>query len=179
MRGVAVVTMVVDHVCACFGTGQLVRLTVGRLALPLFMLCSGWLLARRPPTARRLYELAAAAVAATVVVNVGGLSIGQPDVLWLILVGLLLAPAIRRWPVASACVGLVQASAWPMHSPIWTGYEPGLVVALLALGVLWGRYYGLRDLERWPAPAALQLVGRYPLSIYVAHLAALAVAVNR
>jgi peptidoglycan/LPS O-acetylase OafA/YrhL len=171
LRGLAVLCMVVDHVCATFGIGQVARLTVGRVALPAFLLCSGWLLVRRPPSVRRLLELCVAASAATLVAVGFGLPIGQPDVLWLILAALIVSPVIRRWPVPALCLGVVQMTAWAIRTPGgWTGYEPGTIVALLAAGILWGERTGRSDLERFPSPAVLELIGSYPLSIYVGHL---------
>lgn len=164
VRGLAIGLMVVDHALVAAGAGVgPIRLTLTRLALPLFLLLAGALWTRSA-LGRRHLEIGAAGLVATGLGLVVG--IGQPDVLLLILGALVL----MRWagPVLAGAAA-IQATTWPMG---WTGYEPGVVVVLVVLGHL----YGARPLDRLGQrlPAALEVVGRHPLGWYLGHLAVLA-----
>lgn len=195
LRGIAIVAMVVDHVCAfavaMFDLGDverwlwLNRWTNTRVAMPLFMLCTGALLALKVPSRRRLLEVAAAAVVVNYGVIVTAPGIHAPDILATWTLVMLGARWIRRWPWQTAVLGAVAASTWPW--PIG-GYHPGYVAALIALGVLvasWAPFYvderGAQvghwgpDLDHigQSAPKWMEPIGRHPLSIYLAHIAVL------
>lgn len=181
LRGLAVVTMVIDHLALLAGGADLVRLTVGRVALPAFCLVAGALV--RPLDGRRAWRLGTVFGAGVVATALGApLGIGQPDVLLVLAVvlagaGGLLAWAWRRCSstplVVAGALAVLQPVTWPIP---WTGYQPGTVLAL----VLIGRQLGRGPLERWgrALPAPLGGLGRYPLTAYVGHLAVLAVLVR-
>jgi uncharacterized membrane protein len=163
VRGLAIVLMVLDHALLAAGHhGGPVRLTVTRLALPLFGLTAGALW--KPGRARRYLEVAGAAIIATGLGLVVG--IGQPDILWLLLVAMLVMPA----GPALAAAGAIQATTWPLRT---SGYEPGVVLVLVVLGHL----YGSAPLDRLGQrlPHRLEGIGRHPLGWYLGHLALLAV----
>jgi hypothetical protein len=160
VRGLAVVCMIVDHLCLFFppeGGPLLVRLTVGRLAMPLFFVLAGYL-------ARRLrwrhLSVALLGVALPVVCP----WLDHPNVLTL-------------WALGCVCLWLVR----------WAGLSPWLLVLFgLAMGAngfgahgvqyeptaLWGLMAAGSMLRpsswRWGLrlPCWLELVGRYPVSVY-------------
>lgn len=182
-RGIAVVSMIVDHVAltvADLGYGgpwDLLRLTAGRLAFPLFMIVAGAVYAIRSSRVGRLVEVAGCGVFVTAVCVLSGLPIGQPDILLLIAGGLAVMPVLVRWPLLALCVGVIQPFTWRVP---WTGYQPGAVVVLLLVGywvVADEGYYvsGPVTLPWLRAPAWLLAVGRSALAVYVAHLVVLAV----
>lgn len=183
VRGVAVVSMIADHAALVaiergFGprsVEQLLRLTVGRIALPVFMLVSGLLL-KRPPSVRRSVQAAGAGAVVSTVSVAAGLGLGVPDILavW-VLAAWAVGLAARRSALAVAgvaCVGIVQAASWPVP---WTGYQPGTVAALLAIG--WFARYppvlveldGVGD----RLPVGLARIGARPMAAYMASTVAL------
>lgn len=187
LRGLAVVAMVVDHVCAVLayvwhvpGPWVVLRLTVGRVAFPVFLLLTGWLLVGRGPSSRRTARIAAAGVGAALWSMVCGLPIGQPDILLLIAAVLAVWPVIVRAPVLAAAVGVIQPFTWPVP---WAGYQPGALVALMVLGWLWGQpgpdWQTLRlvDSDLGWVPEPVRWLGRWPLEFYVGHLVVLGVVV--
>jgi len=179
VRGLAVVLMVVDHVLVLvqFRSPEVVqwayalRMTVTRASLPLFCLCAGVLLHGRRSTAR-LLDIAAVALVTNVALEVWPMGIRAPEILAVLLPVLLAGGVLVRWPAASVVLGVLQVTVWPIG---WAGYEPGLVVAFVALGVLVGR-----PALSWgdSLPAALGAVGSRPLAWYAGHMGLL-VALNQ
>lgn len=196
-RGIAVLLMVADHVLAIgvavallHGTPlspaavsrlRLVRLTVTRLALPLFAGVSGYLLADRdgPSSRRRLQLVAAAVVAQVLFAPLPGMS--DVDVLVVIVVAQLAWPLVRRRPAEAACAGIVLAFNLPSLPHGWTGYSPMLVLAFMCVGALAAdRDRVRRDAPPEPLrlPGWVSAIGRRPLTAYLAHLGVLWVAVH-
>lgn len=169
LRGLAVLLMVLDHVLLVVGEGLALRLTVTRAALPIFGLLAGALW--RPGARVRLLQLGGAAIVATYLGVVLGMP--RPDVLVVIFVALLAMHAYRRWPVATFAVAAIQATTWGIAAG---GYEPGVLLVLMVGGYEFGRER--LDVLGRRAPALLELLGRYPLSLYLGHLALLALAVS-
>jgi len=174
-RGLAIVLMVLDHSLVLvqhhsptvLAPVYALRMTVTRASLPLFALCSGVLL-HRGPSGRRLLQIASVAA----VVNAGlvavPIGIRPPEILavWTLVV-VCCAGLVRRSPVLAVVLGALQVSVWPIG---WHGYQPGLVLLLLAAGFMAGRpCVGWAD----ALPAWLGAVGSRPLAWYVGHLAVL------
>lgn len=181
VRGLAVVLMVVDHLAVFLvhewgnpapygGLAQLIRYTLTRASLVLFMLVAGWLIEERGARPRRIAEVLIGGAAVTAFGAWLDLPIGRPDVLLLIGVALFFWRQIRRHPVTAIALGVVQLTAWPVS---WSGYQPGAVLALLAAGVVWN-CWELDEIE-WTdrLPSWLAWPGRHALALYVAHIGAL------
>ncbi|HEX9705446.1 MAG TPA: hypothetical protein VGA20_09385 [Gemmatimonadales bacterium] len=168
LRGAAVLLMLADHMLALASPAHVLRFTLTRLSLPAFMVAAGAGLAARGrlPSDRRVVQCGAAAAVAT-----GAswwLGFALPEAVTLYLLTLPLAWALRRaWPEA-VVLGLVQALSLPVP---WGGYQPGLVLAYLALGI---GAAGSLGAARWRWPGWVQTVGRRPLAWYAGHLAVLA-----
>lgn len=164
LRGWALLAMVADHVLVLVDPASLLRLTVTRLALPAFALLMG-ALHRRRWSGRHVQLLAAALVAQLV----GAGIIGAPGILWLLAgcVPVLWLPS--RWLLLVAVVGWVQASWWPID---WQAYQPGTVLLWTAVGKV-ASVQLLDAAARVTGPRSVQLLGRLPLSVYLAHLAVL------
>lgn len=184
-RGLAVVLMVVDHLAVFLvhewgnpapygGLAQVLRLTVTRASLVLFMLVAGWLIEQHGARPRRMAEICLAGAAVTAFGWWLDFPIGRPDVLLLIGVCLCFWRQIRRHPVAAIALGVVQLTAWPIP---WSGYQPGAVLALLAAGIVWNCRAFAEGGRLWTQrlPSWLGWPGRHALGLYVAHIAALGV----
>lgn len=159
--------MILDHVLIQVAPGHTLRWTVTRLSLPLFLLVAGALW--RPGLRWRHLQLTAAAAAATVLAPLLGMP--TPNILVLVLGGVLLMHAATRAPWAWLAVCVVAAQTYTYLLPgWWAGYEPWTVLALLLVGHL-GRVHLFGHLGATPRGLGLlELVGRYPLTIYVGHL---------
>lgn len=172
LRGLAVLLMVLDHVVALVDPAAPVRYTLTRLSLPAFMAAAAavWSGRLSGRSCRRL--LAVAVVEAALVAALG---LGQPGI-----VAVYLAVAVGvsvAWPWVRSHVGLVVVLGLIQAFYVrvgWDGYEPGLVLAWFALGLL-ARSEVVDLGER--LPAWLSSVGRRPLAWYVGHLAVLAAVV--
>lgn len=161
VRGLALVLMLVDHVAWVAGDASGIRMTMGRLAMPLFFLLAGHLFTR-------LRRRHAVALAIGLFLPAVVPWIDSPNVLVLFAVGCGLLALANRWPwllVAVPVVALTLAANRWVLAP--GGYEPLAVIALMFLGARlprsafgWG--------ER--LPARLGQLGRWPLTFYVAHL---------
>lgn len=157
----------------------LVRSTLTRAALPLFMFVAGSLLARRcDVSSRRLLQVLGAATVVTLVNAVpGGVGFVRPDVLvvFSIVLGLLVLPhrlgLATPNPLWWVGIGAVQLTVWP--DPM-AGYDPGLLLLYLGAGALAGPGVLAAAGER--LPAFLAPLGRRPLTIYVGHMVLLAAA---
>lgn len=174
LRGLALVLMILDHVLVVAleagAPDELfwIRKTITRFSLPLFMVVSGMLLARRKSTSwRRWLEIACGAlfVNCLTLIPVG---FGLPDILLVWLLASLFTPLIIRFPMEVAIVGLLQAQNLPIP---WGGYQLGWVVALLAIGVLAThlREIPLLNYANY-LPAWVAAMGRRPLLWYVGHM---------
>jgi hypothetical protein len=176
-RGLAVLLMLVDHVAAVLPVGLAAgafgwyRVTLGRLAMPAFMLLMGVLWVRplslRPSSSVRLLQVVGAGLLVSLM---GAMTPGLdcPDILMQVAALLLCFWWAFRWPVVALVLGYVQAVAWPIA---WNGYQPGLVAMFIAAGMWWGRENAAADLRAFgSAPAWLQAIGRRPLTWYVGHV---------
>lgn len=166
LRGLAIGCMIVDHV-ALLGGLQLVRVSVGRLALPIFFVLAGALV-------RRLTWRHGAIFAVGLVLPVVVPWIDSPNVLTLYAVGAVVLVAGARWwwwPWVVLVVAVTLLANgwgdWPAG-----GYPPAALLALLAAGTLLRRYVGLEALHEVGEglPGWLGAIGRRPVTWYVGHL---------
>lgn len=168
LRGVAVLVMVADHVLVFVPGVMPVRLTVTRLAMPLFFVIAGHL-ATRCRWDRLLW--------------VGGVGAAIPLVAWwidrpnVLLVYAAAVPLVvlarRRpspvWLAVLVAVPLVQLANGELLRPVTTGFDPLALLGLMALGALLPRP-AFTAFDR--LPAWLGWCGRWPLTVYVAHVVA-------
>lgn len=184
LRGLAIALMVLDHVLVWLlavaevdglagGAIELARLSVTRLSLPLFGVLAGCGLVfsvRHRNFGVSIPWRHAAGALLILFLPTWWIGLGRPDVLvqFVFIIGFG-GWAIRRWPVVLGAFGVVQAITWPIGG---TGYQPGVVVALLALGVLGsagGRYLSA-EVAGLRLPGWLGTFGRYPVECYVGHV---------
>jgi fucose 4-O-acetylase-like acetyltransferase len=161
--------MVVDHCCIVFGGPEFLRLTVGRVAMPLFFLVSGHLV-------RRLSLRHAGIFLAGVALPVFVPWIDSPNVLCWYVIGAAVIVASRRYAVAlwlPVLVALAWLANFGQWSPLHLG--PHAFDGLALLGIMGLGAVLDRSAFDWAArlPAVLEVGGRYPLSVYLGHLAVL------
>ncbi|MCB1026885.1 MAG: heparan-alpha-glucosaminide N-acetyltransferase domain-containing protein [Microthrixaceae bacterium] len=179
IRGLAIILMIADHTLGFAQNTDMAqpwmtvaRLSITRAALPAFMVCSGILLAGHSVSSRRWAQVLVAAVLVNTGALVAGMSEFVPDILALWCLVMLLAGPVRRAPATAAVLGMLQAVYWRV--PIGT-YQPGWIVAFVAIGVLVARSGDREVLEPLGhrLPEWVAVMGRRPLSWYVGHLAVL------
>lgn len=168
VRGLAILLMVGDHV-ALFAGVHWWRVTVGRLALPLFFVLAGYLL-------RRLTWRHAGIAAAGALLPLLVPWIDRPNVLLWYVAGsavLLAADRLGLPSLVLAVPGLILgANGYGWHAGT---YEPAALLGLLALGHALPAFGTVERLWGWAGrlPALYGHLGRYPISIYLGHVLAL------
>lgn len=175
LRGLAVVFMVADHL-ALFAGAPLVRVTVGRLAMPLFFVLAGHLATRLSWRVARLGLLG-------VLLPLAAPWVDSPNVLlWLAYGAVALALARRAHLPPALLVGAQLAvfanpGVFHPYADLGTGYPPAALLGLMALGAMLHRdqLTGLAD--RLPARLVppLSWAGRHALGLYVGHVLLLTV----
>lgn len=171
LRGLAILAMIADH-AAKLAELEVIRWSVGRLAMPVFMLIAGALVRRLK---WRLLWIAALGIALPILYP----WMGQPDIL-------------VAYAVGAVVVLIVQAAAAGASRSLATGYavagiaavtlaangiEPWMfgAVALMVIGAALGPARIEQAATR--VPRWLARIGRRPLTWYVAHIVALDVLV--
>jgi uncharacterized membrane protein YcfT len=161
LRGLAIACMVVDHVALIFAGPQLLRETIGRLAVPLFFIVGGHLV-RRLSWRHGWVLLVGLALPALIP------WVDAPNVLVHYAIGAALLVAMRAGRLSPWLLVALALTAMANETmPAGNGYNPVALYALMAVGAVIGRHsfvFGER------LPRFLGLVGRFPLSVYVGHL---------
>lgn len=169
LRGLAIILMALDHLLHVYDPGSPLR-AVTRFAMPLFMVVAGYL--GTGYCTRRYLEVVIAGALSWPIAQ----ALGMPLV-HILFVFALVYPLLRL-PIGGllivGSIGLLQAHNWPL--PLG-GYQPGYVLSFLVMGRLAAvSGYCL------PSPRfrflTFELFGRYPLEIYVVHLALIFFAIN-
>lgn len=174
LRGFAIAGMMLSHFTRFLALpGWEWVLIATRPFMPFFAVLIGVLW--RPGFRKRHVQLAAAAAVTVVLAAQSGFAV--PSILGVLLIALPIVQLVHKAPVAGIIGGLVQVMSFPIPYP-WTGYQPGLVVALILVGYLARHSGGLwegaeaRALDR--LPGAFAAIGRRPLTWYAGHLLVLA-----
>lgn len=159
--------MVADHV-ALFAGSDAVRLTVGRVALPLFVLLLGHLAVR--VTSRLLLLVPYGLVVGAAAPWSGASTL----FVQLALVGLVVVLVKRRPALTAVLWALLllalMRSANGFHDPD-LGYDTWALLGLGAAGALIPRLVLTSAGRRLPLP--FEVVGRYPLTAYAGHVGVL------
>lgn len=162
-RAAGIALMILDHVAVVYEWPPIVR-DITRLAMPLFMVTSGYLFTGK--LGQRYWDVWTTAAMTWPMVVILELALVH-----VLIVYALVLPLLRAQPgtlLLLACLGLLQTYNWPIP---WNGYQPGYVLAFLVLGQF-ARQAGIeirhRDWPQW-----LTWAGRFPLTAYGVHLVAL------
>jgi surface polysaccharide O-acyltransferase-like enzyme len=179
LRGLAIVLMIIDHALVVVMANwywanweDWTRTTLTRVAMPLFMVVSGLLIARKGrPSLRRIPQVVFAAIVLNEVFYQVNAGFTYPEILAIYILLLPLYPLFVRYPIEVAALGILQFANLPITWDQWQGYQPGEVLAFLALGSLLNRHPNSPVLKAGTyLPRWLGFFGRHPLVIYTAHL---------
>lgn len=162
VRGLAIVLMLADHLAYLVGPVE-VRLTVGRLAMPLFFLLAG-------PLVHRLTVRQGVALGLGLALTYLAPWAGHPNVLVLYVAG---AAAVVAWQWIALPDWLVVVVALAFLANGVHGAGSFDWIAVLGIMLL-GRVIGLGWADRFGSrlPAVLGSVGQRPLTWYVANVLA-------
>lgn len=166
LRGLAMVAMLVDHLMIVGQGPNEVRMTVGRLAMPLFFLIAGSLFSR-------LSWRHAAIWGVGLVLPLFVPWVDAPNVLYWYAFGVVaLWVCDRLGPSAQYVVLVCCLTLWAngLGTPPPGAYPFWALLALMIVGRLIGREALGRVGDHLPAWSWLELVGRFPLTFYVVHL---------
>lgn len=130
--------------------------------MPLFAVVAGFLF--RGVTVRHLDVLFIGILSAPMVSAVTGG--GMPVLLVFFAAFILFSPLVNH-PLLAAVLGICWATELPIS---WGGYEPGVLLAYLAIGRIWGTYWVTMPNVKG---GILSWLGRYPLTFYFLHIAIL------
>lgn len=161
VRGLAVLLMVLEHVTGVVLGVSVVHDTVGRLAMPLFMLTAGAVFVRL--RARHAWIFAVGIALAVVVPWAGDPSILVQYVFGVVVLAVARSADLPLWVVLALCA-TVAANGWDLEAH---GYGWGGVYALVVLGAMVGTSafaWGER------LPVWVGWLGRHPFGLYVGHL---------
>lgn len=183
LRGLAIFLMIIDHSLLLTMTYETsaswmgwTRKTLTRFSMPLFMLVSGLLIARRgSPSLRRLPLVIVIAIVINVIswTEVG---FGVPEILAVWLLCLPFYPLFVRYPIEVAALGILLTINLPITADWYEGYQPALVLAFLAMGALLHRTPESPILKSGNyLPSLFGFIGRRPLLWYAGHLFILAI----
>lgn len=166
-RGLSIVLMLVSHVDLVLGAplGRFFHLVLMRPVAPVFVML--FALLWKPGIRRRHAQLVGGAVVAqTAAWWLFGV---VPNILVLLLGAVAVMPAVVRWPVPVAIVGVNQLAFWPVPD-WWDGYQPGFILCFLVAGRFLPAEGFLRGYGRLGERLGLGVVGRHPMTWYVGHL---------
>lgn len=166
-RGLAILLMIVDHVCIVANHGYWLRHTITRLAMPLFFVISGHLVKR---ISWRTFAIGIVGLAIPQLVYFSG----NINVLTWYSVGAIVVYFARKYPPALYGVTWITLtiSANFYFSGQWSGptsYWSPALIALMTLGATVPRDI-FHQIPFWRLPEWVSKIGKYPLSIYVGHL---------
>ncbi len=179
LRGLAVVLMVLDHVIVVgtdhFGIDAMpVRMTVTRLAMPLFAVVASMVWHGRPSRSTVGWLSLCVVVEWSVNDLVGVANPGPVTVLVLVMFAVTQLPMLMRWPAVTFVAGMISALYWP--GP-WPGYDPGLILAYWCLPHLGPAVRREADAIGGGLPGFVGAIGRRAPLWYVGHLLVLAAVV--
>lgn len=172
-RGYAILFMIVDHV-SIFAGLPILRLTVGRLAMPLFFVIAGSL-------AKRIGYKHVVILAVGIVLPMYVTWIDSPNVLVYICIGTALLRILRgrsttvHIAVAIACISLTANG----YDHLGSGYPAGTLLALMILGKVITSGTLANAFQRIPSSSIVEYMGKHPLALYVGHTVALTTLVGR
>lgn len=165
LRGLAVLLMLVDHVLLLTASGQPVRLSLGRVAMPLFAVLVG-------SCVGRLRWRHARVAGYGLLLPLGVPWIDSPNILVWLMAGAALVVLLRscRVPVWLLPAVALTAAANGYWLDGGGGFAPVMVVGLVGLGAV----VSVSVLDAWGRllpRAGLEFVGRHALGWYIGHLA--------
>lgn len=169
-RGLSVAAMMFSHLDLVVGAplGWVFHSVIMRPVAPVFLLLLALLW--RQGWRRRHWQLVLAAPMAQGLATLLGFAV--PNILLVILGGVLVLPIVQRWPVPVTIAAVTQLVFWPLPE-WWTGYPVGFVLVLLVVGRHVRVDGFLEGYGRVGSRLGLEFVGRHPLSFYLGHLAGL------
>lgn len=180
IRGFAIILMVLDHallaIATIFGSNEfiyLLRVTLTRFSMPLFMIVSGSVLFLYGIKIKRWLTVFCLAL----IINGFAITLWEdfnsPEILLVWTFVVIFIKFILKYPLVSLITGFIQNQYFPINIFDYSGYQPGEIVIFLVIGIFASTYItslSFPILSKFMIYNLIIFIGRKPLTIYFTHL---------
>lgn len=185
-RGIAISLMIIDHILVFFASikfandfFEIIRETLTRYSMPLFMIISGFLLAKYGISIKRWLQVFITSIVLNVIIYFYWTDFNFPEILLIWSLLTIFTKLIIKFPIFILISGLIQYQYFPVN---YEAYQPGIILLFLSIGVISSNRILHGDLLdkviKYNIFRPLIFIGRYPLSIYFSHILILIIILN-
>ena len=188
IRGFAIILMILDHVLVAITSIMggndyiyLIRTTLTRFSMPLFMIISGAVLILYGLKIRRWSSVLVTAVVLNIILFFLWNDFNSPEILLVWSLVVVSYKLFIRYPITSLILGFIQAQYFQITLYDYNGYQPGELIFFIVIGIFASNYISSLS---FPILSKIYLynitiaIGRKPLLIYFSHLVFLSIIVN-
>jgi len=185
-RGSAIILMIIDHILVFFTSIKfynslfdIIRETLTRYSMPLFMIISGLLLAKYGISIKRWLQVFLLSIFLNIIVYFYWKDFNFPEILLIWSLITIFSKIIIKFPIFILISGLIQYQYFPIN---YQAYQPGIIVLFLSIGIissnriLHGEF--LDNFVNLKIFKPIVSIGKYPLSIYFIHIIFLILILN-
>lgn len=185
-RGIAISLMIIDHIIVFFASinftnnfFDILRETLTRYSMPLFMIISGFLLANHGLSIKRWLRVFLTSIILNLLIFFYWKEFNFPEILLIWSLITIFTKLLIKFPIFILISGLIQYQYFPINYP---AYQPGIIMLFLSIGVISSSRILHGDLIdkviKYNFFRPVIFIGRYPLSIYFSHIFILIILLN-
>ena len=185
-RGIAIALMIFDHILVFFASinftnnfFEIIRETLTRYSMPLFMIISGFLLAKYGLTIKRWLQVFLTSIILNLLIFFYWQEFNFPEILLIWSLITIFTKLLIKFPIFILISGLIQYQYFPIN---YEAYQPGIILLFLSIGVISSSRILHGDLLdkviKYSFFRPLIFIGRYPLTIYFSHIFILIILLN-
>jgi uncharacterized membrane protein len=185
-RGSAIILMIIDHTLVFFTSIKfynsffdIIRETLTRYSMPLFMIISGLLLAKHGISIKRWLQVFLLSVFLNIIIYFYWKNFNFPEILLIWSLITIFSKILIKFPIFILISGLIQYQYFPIN---YQAYQPGIIVLFLSIGIISSNriLHGelLDNFVNLKIFKPIVLIGKYPLSIYFIHIIFLILILN-
>jgi len=185
-RGSAIILMIIDHTLVFFTSIKfynsffdIIRETLTRYSMPLFMIISGLLLAKHGISIKRWLQVFLLSVFLNIIIYFYWKNFNFPEILLIWSFITIFSKILIKFPIFILISGLIQYQYFPIN---YQAYQPGIIVLFLSIGIISSNriLHGelLDNFVNLKIFKPIVLIGKYPLSIYFIHIIFLILILN-
>jgi len=185
-RGFAIFLMIIDHILVFFTSIKfynslfdIIRETLTRYSMPLFMIISGLLLAKHGISIKRWLQVFLVSIILNTIIYFYWKEFNFPEILLLWSFITIFTKILLKFPIFILISGFIQYQYFPIN---YQAYQPGIIVLFLSIGIISSNriLHGeiLDKFVNLKIFKPILLLGKYPLSIYFLHIIFLILILN-
>jgi hypothetical protein len=188
IRGFAIILMVLDHallaIASIFGSSDyinLIRLTLTRFSMPLFMITSGAVLFLYGIKLYRWLTILMLAIIINTFTFFLWDDFNFPEILLVWSFVMVFNRFFLRYPLLSMLIGFIQNQYFQISFFEYSGYQPGEILFFIVIGIFTSNYLinlSFPILSKLYIYKLMIVIGCKPLLIYFVHLLLLSLFVN-